>query len=258
MGVGTFGTLYYIFLSSPRSSGPVQLPFWFTGGLGLTSSSVGLAMAILGSIGILLQLLVYPAVSAKLGTLRSYRFALALFPIVYLLTPYLSLLPSSGGPEAPASGPLVWISLAALLGLYVVARTFALPANVILVNNCSPNPTVLGTVHGMAQSLSGVARTVGPVGGGWVFGRGEAIGLVGLAYWVLVVVSLMGWGVSLGVWEGDGHELLLDGEAKDDENELGRLPANGAALDGNESVEDVGRPTNRVTVEAAEQRHSGG
>ena len=215
IGIGTFSSLWYIFLSTPRSTEPFAPPFAFAGGLGLPPSQVGAAMAVLGAIGITLQLAVYPPVAAALGTLRSYRAALALFPAVFALTPYLAVLPSTTAPPLPASGPGVWLPLATLLALYVLGRTFANPANVILINNCAPHPSVLSTIHGVAQSISGLARTVGPVAGGALFGAGQAAGVGGLAHWVLALVSVAGFAASWAVREGDGHELLLEGETRD-------------------------------------------
>ena len=174
--VGTFNNLWFIHLSAPRfdpenpsppSHTRQSLPFNFTGGLGMPPRSVGFAMAILGIIGITLSLLAYPAVNAKLGTLKSLRYSLCLFPLTYTLTPYLSIIPSSLAPPSQASGIPVWLALSGVLSIQVLARTFALPATIILVNNCSPHPSVLGTIHGIAQSLSSASRTVGPVLGGW-------------------------------------------------------------------------------------------
>ena len=97
--VGTFNNLWFVFLSTPRynpstltasSSQPnstsedpnaslhlplsyqPSLPFSFTGGLALPPSTIGNALAILGCIGIALQLVLYPRLSFKLGTTLSY------------------------------------------------------------------------------------------------------------------------------------------------------------------------------------------
>ena len=219
--IGTFNNLWFIHLSTPRydPSHPYppnrtsqNLPFAFTGGLGMHPRSVGFAMAVLGVIGISLQLLVYPAVNEKLGTIRSFRYALCLFPLTYVLTPYLSIIPSSKPPPSQASGPLVWLSILLVLLIQVVGRTFALPATIILINNCSPHPSVLGTIHGIAQSVSSASRTIGPVLGGWGYGKGLQIGVVGMVWWCLAIVAGLGWCASGLVREGDGHEILLDGE----------------------------------------------
>lgn len=221
MHVGTFNSLWFIHLSTPRfnpslPSPPTHtkqsLPFNFTGGLGMPPRSVGFAMAVLGVIGISLQLLVYPRINSRLGTVRSFRYALLIFPIAYTLAPYLSLIPSTTPPPSQASGPWIWLALSAVLFIQVVARTFALPATIILINNCSPHPSVLGTIHGVAQSVSSFARTVGPVMGGWVYGRGLQAGVVGGAWWGLAGSAVVGAVVAGGVREGDGHEILLEGE----------------------------------------------
>jgi len=174
-------------------------------------------MAILGAIGITLQLLVYPAVNTRLGTLRSYRFFLPLFPLTYTLVPYLALVHSSSPPPAQSDGLLIWLALGSVLFLQVLGRTFALPANTILVNNCSPHPSVLGTVHGVAHSVSSFVRTVGPVVGGWLFGLGLRGGVVGGVWWALAGMAGMGAVASAWVREGDGHEVFLEGEGEDGE-----------------------------------------
>ena len=189
--------------------------------------SVGFAMAVLGVIGISLQLLVYPAVNARLGTLRSFRYSLCLFPLTYTLTPYLSTIHSSVAPPNQASGILVWLALSCVLLVQVVGRTFALPATIILINNCSPHPSVLGTIHGIAQSVSSASRTIGPVLGGWGYGKGLQVGVVGAVWWAGAGVAGGGWLLSGLVREGDGHEIWLEGEKEDEEegegaNEVGR------------------------------------
>lgn len=185
--------------------------------------SVGFAMAVLGVIGITLQLLVYPRVNAWLGTVRSFRYSLCLFPITYALAPYLSIVPSSSPAPNQASGFLVWLALSGVLLVQVVSRTFALPATIILIDKRSLDPSVLGTIHVIAQSVSSAARTVGPVVGGWGYGRGLNIGVVGMVWWNLAVVACLGWVFSGLVREGRGHEILLGGEEVEDASK--RQPA---------------------------------
>lgn len=174
--------------------------------------SVGLAMAVLGVIGITLQLLLYPPTTTRFGTLVCFRWSLALFPLAYVLAPYLALVPSTTLPPTQASGPLLWLALSLVLLIQVLARTFALPGSIILLNNCSPHPSVLGTLHGIAQSVGSAARTVGPLLGGWGFGKGLEKGVVGGVWWCLAGVAAVGWVTGWGVKEGNGHEIWLEGE----------------------------------------------
>ncbi|KAH6842584.1 major facilitator superfamily domain-containing protein [Chaetomium sp. MPI-CAGE-AT-0009] len=219
--LGTFNSLWFVFLSTPvydpHSDQPGRrLPFVFTGGLGLRPAEVGLAMAILGVIGLGLQLGVYPRLSARLGTVGSWRLFLLLPPLAYSLVPYLSLVPSASPPPHAKDGMTVWIAIFAVLCIQTLGRTFALPAQTILVNNCTPHPSVLGSVHGIGQSVSSFARAMGPILGGFLYGLGLAKGVVGAVFWGLAGVAACNIIVSWFVREGDGHEIWLEGDEEDE------------------------------------------
>ncbi|KAI1806040.1 MFS general substrate transporter [Daldinia bambusicola] len=222
--IGTFNSLWFVFLSTPvyNPSDPnppdfqPRLPFRFTGGLGLPPRSVGMAMAILGVIGITMQLFLYPRLSSRLGTVRSWRTFLFLFPVAYTLIPFLSVVPSSTPPPSQKTGAWIWAAIAGVLLVQVTGRTFALPAQTILVNNCTPHPSVLGTVHGLGQSVSSFARTVGPILCGWLYGLGLSHGVVGGVFWGLAGVALCGLAASFWVREGDGHEIWLEGDEEEE------------------------------------------
>lgn len=238
--VGTFNSLFFVFMSTPRYTPPTTSPrsprnddpnaslhlppnyiphppFSFTGGLALPPARIGSALAILGVIGITLQLALYPRLSFRLGTVRSFRLAICLFPLAYTLVPFLAVVPTSSSPPAPASGILLWTSLTAVLFVQVLARTFALPATAILVNNCCPHPSVLGTIHGLGQSVSSAMRTVGPVVLAWLYGLGLSKGYVGLAWWCMAGWAVLGAIAGGWVREGDGHEIWLEGEREEEE-----------------------------------------
>ncbi|KAL4779622.1 ASST-domain-containing protein [Aspergillus varians] len=216
--MGAFNNLWLLFLSTPRydSNDPTSparnLPFVFTGGLGMLPQSVGFATAILGIIGMLLQFTIYPSINSRLGTAKSYQYFLTLFPVAYAFAPYISLAPSSTPPPNQANGGWVWFSIIVVLFLQVTSRTFTLPTSIILLNNCSPHPSVLGTIHGIGQSVSSAFRTIGPIFSGSWYGYGLEIGTVGFAWWLIALVSVFGCFAAIFVYEGSGHEVLLPGE----------------------------------------------
>ena len=229
MHVGTFNSLWFTFLSAPRYDPrhphgfkPHGL-YHFTGGMALSPPRIGVALAILGVIGITLQLFLYPKLSARLGTTRSYRTFLLLFPVAYFLTPFLSVVPSTSQPPEGVSGVFIWAAITGVLFVQVLARTFALPCTAILINNCCPHPSVLGTMHGVGQSVSSFTRTFGPVVFGWLFGKGLDIGIVALGWWALACVAIIGSAVAQFVREGDGHEILLNGEIRDADGSVRRV-----------------------------------
>lgn len=177
----------------------------------MSPRTVGLASSILGIIGMMLQFTIYPSIQGRLGTARSYQYFLLLFPVAYALAPFMSLISSFTSP-AQSTGVWVWISIIVVLFLQVTARTFTLPASIILLNNCCPHPSVLGTVHGLGQATSSAFRTIGPIVSGWWFGYGLEIGAIGLAWWLVALVSVAGCVAAIFVYEGSGHEIFLPGE----------------------------------------------
>ncbi|KAI0111179.1 major facilitator superfamily domain-containing protein [Nemania sp. FL0031] len=221
--LGAFTNLWTLFLSSPRStaeeSAAQALPWVFTGGLGMPAATVGFATSILGVIGMILQIFAYPPVHARLGTLRGFRYFMALFPVAYFLAPYLAVLPSPTEAPKPASGIIIWMFMTVVQVLQVMARTVTLPASIILLNNCSPHPSVLGLVHGLGQSVSAGFRTVGPVVGGWWYGASLEAGVVGAGWWGIAGVAALGCASSFLIYEGSGHEIILEGD--EDEKLMG-------------------------------------
>lgn len=185
---------------------------WFAGGLGMPSSTVGNATSILGVLGMLLQVVMYPPVHARLGTLRSFRYFLIIFPAAYLLAPFLATLPQTSEGVSTA----LWLGIVLILFLHTSARTMTLPASIILLNNCSPHPSVLGTIHGLGQSVSAGFRTVGPIVGGWWYGMGLDWGMSAFSWWAVAAASVVGWVASLSLYEGSGREIELEDEEEDE------------------------------------------
>ncbi|PSN62920.1 MFS general substrate transporter [Corynespora cassiicola Philippines] len=210
--MGAFSGLWIIFLSASRSVTNSASPIYFTGGLGFQPALLGTSLAILGIVGLGLQVLLYPWANGRFGLMSCFRYSLILFPAAYMLAPYLSLLPSVSDIPLPASGTCIWAGISLVLTIQVTARTFALPASIILVNNASPHPSVLGTIHGVGQSVSSTFRTIGPIAAGYWYGLSLDMGMVGFSWWIVATVSAFGCFASLWVRNGTGHEIVLPGE----------------------------------------------
>ncbi|RPB09501.1 MFS general substrate transporter, partial [Morchella conica CCBAS932] len=169
--MATFLHLWAVFLSAPRSTTAPHLPIKFTGGLGLSPATIGLVLSLFGMFGIAVQVIAYPPIAQHLGILTVYRWSLAIFPLAYLLIPYLTLLPP---------GALMWTGVAAVMVLMVPARTFSLPSSVILITRAAPSSVVLGRVHGVAASLASLSKAAGPAVAGSLFAVGMKAGVVGV------------------------------------------------------------------------------
>jgi MFS family permease len=227
--MGAFSNLWILFLATPREFVPENAPadyrpsqpsaFKFASGLAFPPPTIGFAMAIIGFIGVALQFLLYPWANSRFGLMRCFRGSLILFPAAYYLAPYIALLPSTSRAPDPASGAAVWLGISFVLFLQVAARTFALPATIILLNNSSPHPSVLGTIHGLGQACSATFRTLGPILAGWWFGVWMERGVVGMAWWIVGTVAALGCVAAYWVRNGSGHEIFLPGEEGEEKEE---------------------------------------
>merc|ERR1711939_694162 len=114
-------------------------------------------------------------------------------------------------------GHLVWLSHRLLLAsLWLSSASFALPASIILLNNSSPHPSVLGTIHGVGQACSATFRTIGPILAGYWYGMWTERGIVGMAWWIVGSVAALGCIASFWVRNGSGHEIFLPGEEEEE------------------------------------------
>lgn len=130
-------TLWPSFLSDPVTipgKDEIRLPFHFSGGLGMSVKDVALSLALIGILGIPLQILGYSGVIKKFGLLRTWRVFLVGFPLAYFLIPYTSIVPSNSPPPAARDGPLVWLMIFIAQGLIIGCSTFVTPSQLVLVN----------------------------------------------------------------------------------------------------------------------------
>jgi len=126
----------------------------------MAPQNVGYTMAIMGFAGLILQIVIYPNIHGRLGTLKCYRAFSLLFPPVYAVSPCLVII-------SEKTGATTWFYIIIVLLIHITGRIFTIPASIMLLNNCSPHHSVLGVVHGIGQSTSAAFRTIGPIFAGY-------------------------------------------------------------------------------------------
>lgn len=169
-----------------------SLPFIFSGGLAMSTSSIGLITALSGAVGLVFQTAIYPGVQRHLGTITCYRRFSSFFILTYALLPYVAFCISPG----EGVGLQAWLFIILLLSIHVTGRTFVLPTGAVLLNDCSTDPASLTRVHGIGQLVSSASRTLGGIVGGYWYGIGIRHGVVGTAWWAVTLVALLGWVLS--------------------------------------------------------------
>lgn len=178
----SFDSLMPIVLSEARSSVEPVLPFKFVGGFGLSTKAIGFMMAVQGVYSMIAQLWLFPVVVRRIGTLKAFRSALLLWPILYFAVPYLVLLPQQ----------LQSVGIYAALLIKITFHVIAFPSNAVLLANAAPSKAVLGTINGVAASTACLCRAFGPTVTGSIHSAGLSMGYNGFAWWIGGLVCAIG------------------------------------------------------------------
>jgi MFS family permease len=182
--------------------GTATLPFEFEGGFGWETQNIGAFLAMQGAMQMVAQLFLFPWLSKKLGSLRTFWITMCLYPVLYILAPYLALLPEN----------LRIPGLVFLLIGKVTFQSLSYPSLAIILANSSPSKRVLGTLNGAAASSASVMRGFGPTISGAVDSFGGHHHMSGLAWWAIACVALMGWLPGLMLKESDKPAISEDDE----------------------------------------------
>lgn len=196
-----------VFLSEPVSHEPLSLPFKFMGGFGFSSKQIGCMLSVQGVYSMIAQIFLFPYAARKLGTLKTFRAVLLTWPLLYLVVPYLVLLPPS------LQTPGIYLCLL----WKITSHVLAFPSNAILLTNSAPSALVLGVINGVSASTASLARACGPTVTGILHSWGLQLGSAGLAWWASGLICLLGAIESLWLEEGPGR---MDQPDPEDEEQL--------------------------------------
>ncbi|EAU35639.1 conserved hypothetical protein [Aspergillus terreus NIH2624] len=214
-----FDSLFPVFLHSPaqvRDGNPdVNLPFKFIGGFGVDSQTIGIYYTLIGIIGMLVQFLVFPTVAKKYGVLNCYKTVVVIFPVLYLLTPFTALTPDS----------LRHVTVFLLMLGKLFMSIFGFPCITILLTNSATSLSVLGTLNGVATSVSAIGRAAGPAICGAAYSFGVKEGYVIFPWWLLATFASVSaipvfWTVESEGYQGNSDDTDDD---YDDDGDDGRL-----------------------------------
>ncbi len=193
-----------------RATDPnAHLPFKFTGGFGIDADRIGLLFMFYGVCGMIIQFAAFPPLARHYGVLNCLRACTLTFPIVYLVTPFTALIPTPVGQQ---------VAMFSVMLVKCWASIFAFPCTTILLTNSAVSLRILGTLNGVATSLSAIGRATGPAVGGWTFSVGLDKGYVIMPWWTLAAFAVLGavpvwWLVEMEGFGGNGDSDSEDEEA---------------------------------------------
>jgi MFS family permease len=190
----------------PKDDKSINLPLKFAGGFGIDSSRIGMWFMIYGIYGMCIQFLVFPWMAKTYGVLNCLKGCTLVFPVVYLATPFTALLSTNDRREGANLVLMLFKGFCAI---------FSFPCSTILLTNSAASLKVLGTLNGVATSISALGRAAGPAISGWAFTAGVDAGYVIVSWWILALIAIIG---AIPVWwlvEMDGFSSIPEEEEED-------------------------------------------
>ncbi|KAL8934704.1 MAG: hypothetical protein Q9216_005775 [Gyalolechia sp. 2 TL-2023] len=193
-------------------------------GRALSPEEIGVSLAFAGAMTIVFQIAIFGRLRDWMGNKLTYRVCLGGMVLAFLLTPWVGYKDASQGDGGMSTGKVwLYIELGVVLLVRAVAAVGCLTSALLLITNSAPNHSVLGTINGLAQTLSAAGRAVGPFLSGALFSvavkvrpKGEA-----LAFCVFGGITFVGFLLSFGI-RGEGLEAegFLEEDVSDaDEDE---------------------------------------
>lgn len=162
------------------------------------------------------QLFLFPYVVQRFGPLKTFRFTVMTWPILYAIVPYLSFLPKRL--QIPGAFLcLIWRT---------TNQTLSYPSNAILLTNTAPSMLVLGIINGVAASCASLSRAFGPTLAGMIHSWALGKGYVGISWWVSGLICIIGAVESLWLREVKGR-MDVEEDPSDHDEESG-MPDAGA------------------------------
>jgi len=193
-------------------------------GRGLKPEAVGLSLSFAGAITILFQVGIFGRLRSQLGNKASYRVSLAFFVAAFALMPWVGYSDNKPYTGAVSGRAWLWLELGVVLVIKTIAGVGGLTAALLMITNSAPNHNVLGTLNGLAQTLSAAGRAAGPFLSGSLFTAATKVRPKGevLPFGAFAGIALVGFFLSLGI-RGERLEAEdwsdSDSDSEEDEDE---------------------------------------
>lgn len=233
-----FGAIFPIYLLDPPSSSSSNVTIStprldLTGGMGFSLHDVGGYLAASGFIALFSQGVLFPLIVEKTGVWLSFLVPVIVYPLCYIIIPFLSLLRPD---EGEGEGWALPLGIYASLFLQNLLGILMYPCALILLKNACPSPLVLGKVNGLAMSAVCAARTVASPLVGVVYDFGGSSAAWGSCALVAIIGAVQLWWVPRDATEtsrhaevhvenaligrpNNTHAVVLDEDAIEDEEE---------------------------------------
>ncbi|KAH8157551.1 hypothetical protein CIB48_g10696 [Xylaria polymorpha] len=205
----SFNSLYPVFASGKEPTGR-----------NLHADVIGVALSVAGVFTIFFQLFLFRPLKGRVGNVGTYRGSLIGFAVTMALMPFVGYVDSK--PPFGFGNSKIWlyVELGIILVIKNICAVGGLSCVMLLITNSAPSRASLGTLNGIAQTLSAAGRSVGPFLSGALFTASTHVRPKGevLAWGLFAGIALIGWLATYAI-RGHGLESTDDGFEDDEDDE---------------------------------------
>ncbi|KIJ62761.1 hypothetical protein HYDPIDRAFT_93712, partial [Hydnomerulius pinastri MD-312] len=169
----------------------VLLPLFYSapieiGGLGYPPSIIGTFLAIFGVVDGVVQALFVAKIVDRIGAKTLFCWAVLCFYPLTALFPIMSAVVKAQGEV----GPVIWVLLLVQL-MFMVLMDMSYAVIFVFTTRASPNKHSLGTMNGLSQTTTSIARALGPAATTTLFAFSKEFNVLGgnLIYVVLAALT---------------------------------------------------------------------
>lgn len=162
-----------------------KFPWKITGGIGYMPEQTGTLLSSTGIFGVFVVIFIFPIVDRRFDCLKIFRSLVLLYPIIYIMIPYVIFLQQD-------SIPRWWtpLYLYIITGTKTLCGALTFPQVMLLIHNSSPL-SCRAVINGATISISAFARFIGPLVWGYMISWSEEKDLAWVSWWSLGLISMV-------------------------------------------------------------------
>lgn len=193
-----------------------KFPWKISGGIGFQPEQTGTLLSTTGILGCVFVIFLFPVVDRNFDCLTVFRTFIKLYPVMYLMVPYVVFLQQDRIPRWYTTVYLYFIT-----GVKTLVGTLSLPQIMLLIHNSSPLK-YRAIINSATTSVNALAGFTGPLVWGIIMSWSEENDVAWLSWWSLGLISIIALFQSYKIKPIDDEEEIVVEESDTNNHGLRR------------------------------------
>ncbi|CAI4057264.1 hypothetical protein N7582_000815 [Saccharomyces uvarum] len=162
-----------------------KFPWKISGGIGYEPEQTGTLLSTTGIFGCFVVIFIFPVVDRNFDCLTIFRTLVKLYPIMYIMVPYVIFLQ---GERVPSWCTVTYLYI--ITGIKTFCGALTSPQIMLLIHNSSPL-SCRSVINGATISISASARFIGPLAWGYIMSWSQEHDVAWVSWWSLSLFCMV-------------------------------------------------------------------